>query len=80
MENVLGVNRLPKIPLNVTFHSVPKTKSVYKHIMHIYMVYITHIFEFIYLYNSRSAELDWTKVMECLIKCMCTLCTRYICI
>lgn len=39
MENVLGVNWLPKIPLNVTFHSVPKTKSVYKHIMYIYGVY-----------------------------------------
>lgn len=44
------------------------------------MVYITHIFEFIYLYNSRSAELYWTKVMKRLVKCMCTLCTRYICI
>lgn len=41
------------------------------------MVYITHIFEFIYLYNSRSAELYWTKVMKRLIKCMCTLCTLY---
>lgn len=43
------------------------------------MVDITHIFEFIYLYNSRSAELYWTRVMKRLVKYMCTLCTRYIC-